>query len=272
MQLGPLRRSHPLHPTRPFAPVRALATVGVALLALSCELVPVTVRVEVELPQTPVLWRETWGEASYEVHWTAAGDGEPVAGSLPAGSRVTVEIPRRSPVAVRAVPVWDGSGPAGGPGEPMAIAGALWPAGSESVRYGSNSLVLSFRDGPAAQIVHRLHHAGVDLRGFNAARLLVEIRERLPDDPWAIDLERIVQAVGTRSMRASYIRAPELHETGLVAPPGRWLPCSPFSVPTSGGERWPPLPVGVSSFHSDDGQRWVVDVDADGRGWQPGTP
>ncbi len=211
------------------------------------------------------------------------------------------DLPRTPPVAVRATPRWDGgptasslptpesrpsrpaahtdgapgSGPARAEGDQRATAGAVWTgaaAGGGAWSSGPTEIVLCFETGATTEAVRRLLAAGVDLRDFSVARLVAESAERLPEDPWSLDIERVVTAIGARSMRETYVRPRATNPVSLTAPPGRWHGFSPFGRPVEGAERWPDLPVGVSVFSSEDGRRWIVEVDDEGRAWQGSAP
>lgn len=227
-----------------------------------CGMLPTHVDIALVLPKTPNAWREAWGEPQMRVRWQAAGEAGALAGVAEPGATVVLTVPRRPPIALIAEPIWAAGGPAVAEGEAPAFAGAVWEAvGVQTIS--------SYRDGALACVVNRLLHAGIDLRRFSVRRLRAEIALRLPDDPWALDVDRVVEAIADGAMRESYVRGREAVETGLIAPPGTWFPVSPFTPAIPGGERWPPLPVGVSVFYSDDGRRALVLVDDEERAWQP---
>lgn len=247
------------------------------LLLASCELLPVTIPVEVVLPETPAAWEAAWGPAVFELVWQAAGGARTIAGTHGAGSTVTIDIPRLPPVAIVALPRWTAAG------ETMLGAGSVWPglaadrpraAPTDGERPGGERLVLTFEDGPVAEVLRRVMAAGADVGDFSVSRLAGEIRERLGEDPWALDVEKVVSAIASRAMRESYVRARPAEATGLVAPPGTWLAPSPFVDPVAsdGATLWPPLPVGLSVFYSSNGRRWLVDLDEEGRAWQGESP
>ena len=213
----------------------------------------------------PAAWEAAWGPALFRLEWkTPAGSGslrEPVA----PGASAVVTVPRVPPVAFRAVPVWPhGTGPGLAPGESLCYAGALWPTASQA---SGSRLELSFERGSAVDVVWRLLEARVDLRDFAVDRLQYEIARRLVDDPWSLDVDRVVAAISRRAMRESYVRGVETVEVTVIAPPGRWLASSPFAVPLAGGGTISSLPVGVTTYYSPEGGRWVVEAVSDGRTW-----
>ena len=242
------------------------------MLLASCELLPTTTVVVLALPPTPEPWESAWGEATFRLSWRSAGSRGGIDAPVAPGQAVRVEIPRTAPVVFRADPVWSRAAgqpsPALAPGERLAWAGAVWPAGLE----GRRRLRLRFESGSAAAVLWRLMDAGVDLRSFSVERLLAEIAERLPGDPWSLDVERVTAAIAAGSMRASYVRPPPRYAVDLAVPPGRWLACSPFRPAVSGGGVWGELPRGITPFYSADGRRVIVEVDAAGRAWSSARP
>lgn len=251
-----------------------------ALVVLSCGYTPSTVSVRLALLATPSAWETAWGPARFEVDWQSSGSAATVPGLHDAGSSLVVDLPRTPPVAVRATPRWGYAQPASAPerpalaaGDRLATAGAVWTGATGGDWFeGRPRLVLGFETGATAEAVRRLLAAGVDLRDFSVARLVAESAERLPDDPWSLDVERVVSAIGARAMRETYVRARPTTPVALAAPPGRWYGFSPFRGPIAGGERWPDLPAGSNVFYSADGRRWIVEVDGEGRAWQREAP
>ena len=267
--------------------VSVLVSCGFLWSLMSCELLPVHVTVLARLPSTPAVWEAAWGPADYRVSVHSVTGSTVVQGLTPAGTSLPLELPRLPPVGVIARPVWRGVGPALAGDESLATAGAIWPlsgpvmgpaadmegdsaAGAQgSGRGPADILVLDYAVGPAAELLRRLATAGVNVTEFNWERFLAEMSLQAMADPWALDLDHLAAAIAERAMRESYVREREMHATGLRAPPGVWHPVSPFAAPVASGAAWPPLPEGVSRFYSADGARWVVRVDAAGRGWQP---
>ena len=263
----------------------ALVLVPLLVSAFSCALLPTETTVVLSLPRTPSRWEAVWGPAQFRVSWRSAdGSGsleEPVA----AGGSVRITVPRLPPVAIRAEAVWSqGGGPSLAPGERLGTAGGMWPAGLGATGggdaratggrgerggcQGRRVVPLTYASGPAAEVAWRLLEAGVDLRRFSFERLLAEIADRLPEDPWSLDVDRVVSAVADGAMRVSYVRPVATREIRIAAPEGIWYPGSPFAAPVPGGSPWPALPVGVTPFYSGDGRRLIVAVDERGRAWQ----
>ncbi len=241
-----------------------------AAALLSCDLFPATVTVPVVVPRTPPAWEAAWGPAHFTLSWRFAGGSEAHAAPVAAGERVHITLPRLPPVALRAQAVWvEGGGPALEPGDRLATAGAVWPfdATSSGRRRCERSVSLSFACGPTAEVTWRLLEAGVDLRRFSADRLSAEIADRLPADPWALDIERVVRAIGDGAMRVTYVRPVATKEVSLTVPPGIWFRASPFAEPVTGDAGMPPLPVGVTVLWASSHRRLVVDVDERGRAW-----
>ena len=242
------------------------AALAVTALTVSCELLPTTASIVLLLPHTPQLWAEAWGPARYHVSWRSVMGEHMLPDSVAADGRAVIHVPRLPPVAVRAVAFWPEGGPALADGEQLAIAGAVWSASSSAD--GPRHLALTFAGGPVANVAWRLLEAGVDARSMSFARLDAEVAERLPDDPWSLDVDRVVAAFAARAMRATYVREVERRSVELDVPSGSWLSASPFVAAATPATGWPPLAAGLTVFYSADGRRRIIDVDPHRRGWQ----
>lgn len=215
--------------------------------------------VQVVLPDVPARWAEAWRSAGYALTVHSATLGTQTLSVAEGTTETLVRVPKVGPVAILAHPLWV-SGPALASGEQMAPAGAVW-SGSDS----RSSIQLTYRHGAAASIVATLITRGFDLRDFNAERFVLEIDDRLPDDPWCFDMERVVARIEARAMRASYLQPRDTVEPTLEVPDGSWLPWSPFAPILDGS--WPSLPYGASRFYSPSGGRMVVTVEENGEMW-----
>ncbi len=236
----------------------------------SCDLLPTTVTVEVIAPAMPPVWETVWGQARFVVSWRSAAEAHTHSAVVPAGGQIHVTVPRLPPVAVRAEAVWtDGGGPALVAGERLATAGGVWPFDAQDSGSAGpqQTLQLSFHAGPAAEVTWRLLEAGVDIRRFSVDRLSAEIGERLPEDPWDLDIDRVVRAVADGAMRVTYVRPVATRDVSLWVPPGTWYRASPFARPVRGEASMSPLPVGVTVLYGSTDRRLVVDVDDRGRAW-----
>ncbi len=225
------------------------------MIALSgCVLPGWEQEIRVVLPDLPARWMFEWGAADYELTIHAAGTAVEKR-FIPAGTKEThIQIGKEGPLALLAHPVWSSGGPALARGETMAPAGAVWPDVAPD-----RTVELTFRHGAAATIVATLISRGVDLRAFNAERLVYEMDQRLSDDPWAVDIDYVIAKVEAREMRASFVRPRATVEPTIDIPGGGWLPWSPFAQPIDG--RWVPLPYGVTRFYRGRSARMVVTVE-----------
>lgn len=258
---------------RLLAPFAVLLPLTASLL--SCDLLPTTVTVRVTAPATPPAWETAWGPASFVVSWRSAAESHTSSAVMPAGEQTHVTVPRLPPVAIRAEAIWpDDRGPALAAGERLAGAGGVWPFDLQDAGSPSRDQVLhlSFDSGPAAEVTWRLLEAGVDIRRFSVDRLSAEIAERLPDDPWELDIDRVVTAVAEGAMRVTYVRPVASRPVSVAVPAGIWYRASPFARPVTGEGGMPPLPVGVTVLYASTNRRLVVDVDERGRAWLAETP
>ncbi len=242
---------------------------------LSCDFLPTTVTVRVTAPETPAVWEAVWGPARFAVSWRSAAGGHTSSAVIPAGGQTYITVPRLLPVAVRAEAVWpEDRGPALAAGERLATAGGVWPFDVEDARSPCQDQILhlGFDSGPAAEVTWRLLEAGVDIRRFSVDRLSAEIADRLPDDPWELDIGRVVTAVAGGAMRVTYVRPVAARDVSLAVPEGRWYRFSPFADPVTDTGGMLTLPVGVTVLYGSTDRRLVVDVDERGRAWFAQTP
>ena len=244
--------------------------VPLILSVFSCAVLPTSTTVRLVLPGTPPRWEAAWGPAQFRISWRSADGWGSLDEPIAAGERVRISVPRLPPVAIRAEAVWTHGGPFLAPGERLRTAGGVWPAGlgGNGSRDERGVVVLTYASGPAAEVAWRLLEAGVDLRRFSLDRLVAEIADKLPDDPWSLDIDRVVSAIAGGAMRVSYVRQVATKELQILAPEGDWHPSSPFAGPFRAGASWPALPVGVTPFYSADGRRLIVEVDERGRAWR----
>lgn len=251
--------------------IAAALVVGALPLAIGCALLAVSDEIELMLPQIPPEWLEAWGECGFLVV-AGRGSGERTSVLVPPGTRsIVVRTDRESVTAVVAFPVWTPGGPLLPAGEHLRPAGAVIGRGGRAESSAGppdgGSRRLRFEEGFGAFALLCVSDRGLPLTFFNAERLLREIRERLPEDPWVADIERIVRSLCERSMRADYLKPAATHDVLLTIPDGRWLARSPFADPLTGGAQVVALPGGVSDLFDGLGRRLVVSVDEEGRGW-----
>jgi hypothetical protein len=114
-------------------------------------------------------------------------------------------------------------------------AGGLWPSGSEAedAPGGAPRLVLSWEDGPLAEVFRRLWEGGIDTGLVNSARLSQYMR-RFPD-PWKLDLVKVAQKLAEGGFTAYDIDCLPTKDVVLYASEGEWFMEDPFvSVLTAG--------------------------------------
>ena len=126
-------------------------------------------------------------------------------------------------------------------------------------------MALDYRRGVVATALTRAVHAGADIEAFNVARLGSEIADRCGDDPWSLDLDRLVDAM-CGQMRVTAIRSVVHAPTSLVAPPGTWYGPSPFAPALSGGDEIV-IAEGTSVWYGASGSRLVVTRPTNGSAW-----
>lgn len=215
------------------------------------------VALRVELPATPRLWSDLWGDATYTVTWSFFMGGGSIAG-VPAEGVAEFQAPRGELVAICAWPVIDAAPTSGGD--------RLRPAGTIVHVTRPTAVSVTFQSGFEAWILSEAADRGADIRSFNRQRMHSVILNHELEDPWRLDGERIVRAICEGAMRESYIRDRERHKVELRLPEGIWVSRSPFAQPVEGGDRELHLPAGVTVLF-DRTRRLVIDVDARGRAW-----
>lgn len=149
-------------------------------------------------------------------------------------------LPRGGRVAYLAWPL------AAGKGGFFLPAGSLYPDGLRG-----GKLRLEFREGAAVQIAARLLRAGVLPEGFRYDRLAVEMEARA-EDPWMLDLDRIVAAIARGGMNLREIAFVGRRDVSVGAGGGPWKSGDPFapalSAPLSGS-----FPLGETLFFDGEG-------------------
>lgn len=196
--------------------------------------------VVVALPELPDAWTMVWGQAQYRIctHEAELGTGIP-------GERLTLSLPAGSVTPLLAYPFWD----AGAPADERYPAGALWPPVTEH----DAPLALTFRDGPVASFVAIALRGGAGVAHLNLARLTAELHERSPDDPWAVDWQRVAEAVLAGRMRADLLEPARRRSYPVPFPPGTWLSANPFEGPRTGSPQ--ELSEGYHRYYDSAGKR-----------------
>jgi hypothetical protein len=247
----------------------AAILLGYSVVATSgCASVGDTVPLVVSLPDLPSPWRQAWGPCGYFVTWRShygVGGNLRVPPTGVATERPVFSVPRGAAIAVLAWPVWETGGPGFEPGESLRPAGVVVEARLPGFRT-SLAADLAWDSAPVAQVLLTAAGLGADIQGFNHGRLQDEIRSTAPDDPWTIDVQRLVRAVCERSMRVTYVRLEDTVAADLDVPEGEWFSPSPFQSSVSGGEQSLNLREGVTPYYDAHGRRLRVDLDDRGDG------
>lgn len=173
--------------------------------------------VRVGVPEIPEHWRKAFPELRFELHCPEA---EPLPGTAgtPAGSWVTLRLPKRANWPVLAYP-W-------ARGVRLPPAGGLFP-----MDLAAEGLVLSWEHGSAAEVLQALAREGCDIASLNAPRLVQEMLERSGGDPGCLDLESLVEKLASREFRVTDIQLLPSRDLELELPPATWFLESPFRAP-----------------------------------------
>ncbi len=214
-----------------------------------CSFYAAELAVEVQPPPLPPHWRESFpGLAFRLIYLTGKGWQERV---LAAEGTAAVGLAKGTNLPVLAVPLVRGGR------VELPPAGAVLPRDLEGAR-----LRLRWEEGPTARALERLWRAGFDPSGLDSRRLSAEIRSRLGQDPWRVDLDRLVRAAVEDRLRVTEIRPAPAAELRLWAGPGRWFLESPYCSP------WPvaegealvvaEVPLGVHRLFAQGREEWIL--------------
>ncbi len=198
----------------------ALLLAGIVCFGSACR-VDRRVAVIAHPPELPTQWHGI--VSGFLIEWRCAhGLRESI--ETPPETSVRVALPVGTPSAVIFRPVLATRAEAF---EPFP-AGALFPSGEHNVVIGE------WVDGAAAVVIDRFAAHGV-VRYLNAARLFGEIRERAGDDPWALDLELIVDRLAAGGFRVTDLRTAATRTVFTTLPAGTWVSPNPFEPPVRFG-------------------------------------
>lgn len=224
------------------------------LIVGGCNLAAPDRAVLLVMPEPAQIWTDCWGEPQYRVE--IAGR---TIGSFAPGQAVEVRLNAGTAVGILAYPEWGRP-----PCDSFYPAGAVWPfaavddADGRVERWGRAMVVrLSYQDGPIAMLVVRMHQAGIPAVRWNLARLRDEVRGRASDDPWMIDWQRVVEAIGADAMRANYLDPVDPPTASVELPPGIWVSPNPFAAPLIGTVD---LAYGYHRLYGVGGERLSLDV------------
>jgi len=188
-------------------------------LGSGCDFFSHSTRVELLLPPIPAHWQRAFDNLKFQLIFNGP-DGKEQCIIIPAGSSlIEVCISKKQNSSFLAYPL------IGDEEIRLPPAGALYPLNMGE----GNTLVLSWEQGVAAVIIFRLSTGEIDLSIFNTLRLSEEIMERGKPDPWALDIDYIIEKIDLGSFRVTYIKAASARDIELLVDPGSWFMESPFA-------------------------------------------
>lgn len=247
----------------------SLAFIGSAAFS-GCAMPAPTVVISVALPAIPDPWADAWGTPGFVVHWQTNYLLEGGMEVPPGIATVALELPTGAVTALLCYPVWKTGGPALAVDEELRPAGAIWAGddpGDVASMAAGKPVRLTFEGGLSAFVLHDAARRGANIQEFNYRRLVSEIADRAPADPWQIDSARLVRAVCERAMRVDCIRELPVVAIPVVVPDGRWYGRSWSAPALDGGLHTIAVPSGLTAWYDDRARRFVVFVDEDERVW-----
>jgi hypothetical protein len=185
------------------------------LLAGSCTLLDSERDLVVRFPALPDAWETLEGEMGVSVEIVFSdGSGWTRDYSYLDGAAV-LRLPKGAGVAVLVRPTYRGL--------------RLPPAGTAVPWLGDkNAATATWADGVTATVLRRLAVGGSGFEALNVPRLSREIRDRGGEDPWGIDIDRIVEKLAENAFRSTYIKEGEAALVEVSVPPGSWVALEPF--------------------------------------------
>ncbi len=185
------------------------------LLAGGCALLDAERELVVRFPALPEAWESLEGELEVAVE-VVFSDGSGWVRDYSYGDAAAVlRMPKAAGAAVLLRPTYRGL--------------RLPPAGTAVpwLREGDDPAV-SWLDGVTATVLRRLAVGGSGFEALNVPRLSREIRDRGGEDPWGVDIDRIVEKLAQDAFRSTYIKEGEKVPLGISFPPGSWVALEPF--------------------------------------------
>jgi hypothetical protein len=199
--------------------VPALAALVAAALS-GCHFFAAEASLELSLPGPPPGWPAGVEVSSYRILWRGAEGELREAEADGDADDLSLRIPRREGLSVLVYPRF-----AGGRFETRPAA-AVYPhhAGGDGVlepryEHGFTGLVL--------------HAALFSRPAFNTARLLEEVTLRAAGNPWAFDLERVIEKLAAGSFSTIYLRPRDHYPVEIPVAPGAYLPDNPLREPVT---------------------------------------
>lgn len=182
--------------------------------------------VMVDLPPIPDVWNNTVDIIGFRLIYPDM-NAEPAEIVCLPDEEIVVELMKRNNVPVLAYPICKRGGT-------LRPAGALFP-----LHLGEDGkLLLSWYNGFSALLFSRLWAVGTAGEAVNSERLLEEIREKAPVNPWTLDLDSMVEAFSYSTFHSRIIDNLPVYDVVLTGRTGDWVVSDPFVRPVradSGG-------------------------------------
>lgn len=195
-----------------------LLTAGIlaGLLAGSCVLLDAERDLVVRFPALPESWESLEGEMEVVVEVVFSDGSGWIRGYSYDDGAAVLRLPKAAGAAVLLRPTYRGL--------------RLPPAGTAVPWLGEgNAAAASWLDGVTATLLRRLAVGGSGFEALNVPRLSREIRDRGGEDPWGVDIDRIVEKLAQDAFRSTYIKEGEKVPLELSFPPGNWVALEPFA-------------------------------------------
>ncbi len=242
--------------------LKILAHIAGALCLFSCGAFGPLARVDVLIPAPPTHWTKAFPDLEFRLVFPDSAGREQVIRVADPWKPVVIDCSKAGNAPILAYPcsAKDREGETGQAGM-LRPAGGLYP-GSLDESSGRPTLVLDWRDGPAATVLSRLLSLGRDTSLVNAERLIRYFRDA--EDPWNLDLKLIEDKLASGKFTAYDIDELPCRDVFVKAGPGEWFTESPFSTVASiAGEGTLSLPgvsLGMHGLFSMDGRLVMIDV------------
>ena len=196
----------------------------------------------VTLPSLPSGWRSSLGVDTFQLRYFD-GQGRLIDRAVSwDASTIDIEPGKGAVVPILAEPCVSGSAFDPAPPKSGATSGfsravtaepdlRLRPAGAvapfDTSEAGTTEL--TWRRGFACAILLELAQNGISIDGYNCERLLREIDEKAPGDPFDLDRTGIIASMLSGSFRVTDIKFLDRQEIELMPGRGSWFTESPFS-------------------------------------------
>ncbi len=195
--------------------IAATVTVAAAAGLTACASFT-TSSVRIVLPPIPDTWDKTINITGFRLIYPDT-DAEPTEMVCLPDEEVVVELVKWSNVPVLAYPICERGGT-------LRPAGALFPLHLRE----DGKLLLSWYNGFSALLFRRLWAVGTVGEAVNSERLLKEIREKAPVNPWNLDLDSMVEALSYCTFHSRIIDTLPDYDVVLTGYTGDWVVSDPF--------------------------------------------